>query len=62
MLIDNDKLNTAQARSGKSMRELGISKGTLQNIRKEKNVRPQTVHKIAVALGCDVTEIIVEVS
>lgn len=59
MKIDLEKLRMAQARTGKTLAELGLPRTTMQNIRKGSNVRPQTVHRFAVALGCDVTDLLV---
>ena len=41
----------------KELEAAGISRGTLSNIRK-RNVKPETIGRIAAALGVDVTEII----
>lgn len=58
MQIDLEKLSIAQAKSGKDLNELGLSKETLYRVRKGHSVRPKTVHKFATALGCEVTDII----
>lgn len=58
MLIDIEKVYMKQAKTGKTLAELGFAKTTIQNIRKGKRVRPQTVHKFAHALNCDVEDII----
>lgn len=58
MKIDIEKLRTAQARTGKTLAELNLPRTTLQNIRDGKNVRPKTVHKFAVILGVDVSELL----
>ena len=58
MRIDIDKLEIAQARCGKGLSEMGISRETLRNIRQGRKVLPRTVYKCAVALGCDVTDIL----
>ena len=59
MHIDLAKLELAQAKNGKTLAELGISKETIRNIRRGKNVRPTTVYKFAKALGCEVEDLIV---
>ena len=41
----------------KELEAAGISRGTINNIRK-RNVKPETLGRIAAALGVDVTEII----
>lgn len=58
MQIDINKLKQAQARSGKTLKELGFSRSTMHNIRQGHNVLPTTVYKFATALGCEVTDII----
>ena len=58
MLIDIEKVYKEQAKTGKTLAELGFPKTTIQNIRKGKNVRPQTVYKFASALGCDVEDLL----
>lgn len=60
MRIDIEKVYKEQAKTGKTLAELGFPKTTIQNIRKGKNVRPQTVYKFAQALGCSVEELIKE--
>ena len=60
MQIDINKLKQAQARSGKTLSELGFSRSTMQNIRRGHNVLPTTVYKFAQALGCSVEELIKE--
>lgn len=58
--IDLKKLDIAQARCGKNLNDLPIPSETLRNVKRGKNVRPQTVYKFAQALGCDVTELLKE--
>ena len=60
MRIDFQKVIESQARTGKTLAELGIPKTTFANIRKGANVRPQTVYKLAKALGCDVTDLLLK--
>ena len=60
MRIDIDKLELAQARCGKTLSQLGVSRETLRNIKRGHNVLPQTVFKCASALGVEVTEILAE--
>lgn len=58
MKINAQKVLEAQARTGKTLAELGLSRTTLQNIKKGSEVRPQTVYKFAAALGCDVADLL----
>lgn len=58
MKIDIDKLKREQARSGKTLDDLGFSRSTIQNIRNGHNVLPTTVHKFASALGCTIDDIL----
>lgn len=58
MQLDIEKIYEAQAKTGKTLAELGFAKTTIQNIRKGKNVRPQTVFKFCKALDCEVNDII----
>ena len=60
MKIDREKYMLARARAcmgQKDLEAIGIPKGTLCRALKE-DVRPETVGKIARALGVDVTDII----
>ncbi len=60
MKIDKQKYMIARARACMGQKELeaaGIPKGTLCRAMRD-NLRPETVGKIAKALGVDVTEII----
>lgn len=60
MKLDRQKYELARARACMSQKDLvaaGIPKGTLCRLLRE-DVRPETVGKIAKALGVDVTEII----
>lgn len=60
MKINKEKYMLARARACMGQKELeaaGISKGTLCRVMKEE-ARPETIGKIAKALGVDVTEII----
>lgn len=60
MRIDKKKFELAKARACKSTKDIiadGISKGTMCRIYRD-NLKPDTVGKIAKALGVDVTEII----
>lgn len=52
MLIDIKKFELAQAKSEKTLVALGIQRETMRNIREGKNLRPETVGKIAKALNC----------
>nr|DAL59365.1 MAG TPA_asm: SOS-response transcriptional repressor [Caudoviricetes sp.] len=61
MKLNKEKFNLAKARTCKGTKELeaaGIPRGTLCTAISGKNVRPETIGKIAKALGVDVTEII----
>ncbi len=60
MRIDRQKYMIARARACMGQKELeaaGIPRGTLCRVLRE-DVRPETIGKIAKALGVDVTEII----
>lgn len=60
MKIDREKYMLARARACMGQKDLeaaGIPKGTLCRVLTQ-DVRPETVGKIAKALGVDVTEII----
>lgn len=60
MRIDRNKYMLARARACMGQKELekaGISKGTLCRVLRE-DVRPETIGKIAKALGVDVLDII----
>ena len=57
MQLDIDKIKLAQARTGKTLYELGITQQTLTRVRKGSNTRPQTAYKLAAALGVDVADI-----
>lgn len=62
MKLDRKKYMLARARACMGQKELeqaGIPKGTLCRAL-SKNVKPETIGKIARALGCDVTDIIEE--
>lgn len=61
MRIDRKKLELAKARACMGTKDLiatGIPKGTLCRIVSGEDARPETIGKIAKALGVDVTEII----
>lgn len=61
MKIDRNKYELARARACMSFNDLikaGIPKGSLCRIIGGADARPETVGKIAKALGVDVTEII----
>ena len=58
MKVNAQKVLELQARTGKTLAELGIPRTTMHNIKRGANVRPQTIYRIASALCCDVTEII----
>ena len=61
MKINIEKYEIARARTCTGMKELidaGIRKGTLCRISSGRNAKPETIGRIAAALGVDVTEII----
>lgn len=61
MKINVKKYELARARACMGPKELeaaGIPKGTLNRITGGKSARPETIGRIAAALGADVTEII----
>lgn len=62
MKVDKAKLDLMRARKRLKLSELGVSKVTLKRINAGEELKPYTVGRIAGALGCDVTEIITEVS
>lgn len=61
MKLNKEKFDLARARACKGTKELeaaGIPRGTLCTAMSGKNVRPETIGKIARALEVDVTDII----
>ncbi len=61
MKLNREKYELARARSCKGMKDLvaaGIPKGTLCRLIGGGDARPETIGKIARALGVDVTEIL----
>ncbi len=61
MKLNREKFDIARARTCKGTKELekaGLSRGTLCTAMAGKNMRPETIGRIARALGVDVTEII----
>lgn len=61
MKLDRKKFDLARARAcitQKGFESQGVAKGTLCRAMGEKNVKPETIGKIAKALGVDVTEIL----
>ena len=61
MKLNRKKFELAKARACMGTKDLiaaGINKGTLCTIMQENDARPETLGKIAKALGVDVTEII----
>lgn len=61
MRINKTKLDIQRARKGLRMSELGVSKSVIQRINANRELKPYTIGKIAASLGCDVTDIIVDV-
>ena len=57
MKLNKEKFTLARART-KEIEAAGIPRGTLCTAMSGKSVRPETIGKIARALGVDVTEII----
>lgn len=62
--VDKTKIEILQARKGLSVGKLitisGLTEKTIQNMKHGKPCKPLSVHKLAKALGVDVTEIIKE--
>ena len=61
MKLDRQKFELARARacmSSKEISEKGFPHGTLCQIMGGKNARPETLGRLAMILGVDVTEII----
>lgn len=58
MIIDRNKLDIVRASKKMRLKDLCVSKNTLQRINTEQELMPQTVGKVAEALGCDVTDIL----
>ena len=64
MKLSKSKFELARAKTCKGLKELekaGISRGTLCTAISGKNMRPETIGRIARALGVDVTEIIEDI-
>lgn len=65
MKLNRNKFELARARTCKGTKDLeaaGISRGTLCTLMSGKNARPETIGRIAKALGVDVTEIIDDIN
>lgn len=63
MKVDREKIDIARARACIKHKDLiknGIPKSTLSRALNGYDLRPETVGKIAKALGVDVTEILLE--
>ena len=61
MKLNKNKFDIARARACKGTKELeveGIYRGTLCSLMAGRNARPETIGRIAKALGVDVTAII----
>lgn len=61
MRLNKQKYELAQARCCKGFNDIvaaGVTKGTLCRVLNGDDARPETIGKIAKALGVDVTEII----
>lgn len=61
MKVNREKYELARARACMGQKDLeaaGIPKGTLCRVIGGKDIRPETIGRIAKALGCDVTEIL----
>ena len=65
MIVDKAKYELALANaclSRKDLEDKGISKGTINNILREKNLLPKTVGQIAIVLGVRAEDLAKEVS
>ena len=63
MRLDRQKCELVRARSclgSKDIEKAGIPKGTLCRILSGKEVRPETLGRLAKALGVDVTDILAD--
>mgnify|MGYP004554800581 CR=1 FL=1 len=64
LTLDRKKIEIIQARNGISLEELytrsGLTSATVLNMRRGRPCKPTSVHKLAKALGVDVTEILKE--
>ena len=63
MKLNRKKYELARARACKGFKDIiseGVPKGTLCRVINGEDARPETIGKIAKALGVDVTEIIEE--
>lgn len=63
MKLDRKKYELAKARACKGQKELeaaGIPKGTLCRLMGGGNAKPETIGRLAKALGVDVTEIMLD--
>lgn len=61
MKLNRNKFELARAKTCKGLKELeaaGVPRGTLCTAVSGKNMKPETIGRIARALGVDVTEII----
>ena len=61
MKLNKQKYELARARACKGFKDIieaGVPKGTLCRVISGEDVRPETIGKIAKALGVDVTEIL----
>lgn len=63
MKVSKAKISLIRARkcmSTEDLRKAGLTQGNLNSIWNNRNMKPETVGKIARALGVDVTEILEE--
>lgn len=62
LTLDKKKIEILQAKKGIPSEKLstltGLTRATIQNIKNGKPCKPVSVHKLAKALGADVTEIL----
>ena len=62
LTLDREKIEILQAKKGIPSEELtantGLTRGTIFSMKNGKPCRPTSVHKLAKALGVDVTELL----
>lgn len=62
LTLDREKIETIQARNGIPSKKLPVLAGlnglTIRNMKNGKPCKPTSVHKLAKALGVDVTELL----
>ena len=60
MKLNYEKFLIAQAKSGKTLKELGINTSTLYSLKQGGNIRPKTLKKMADTLEVDPEYLIVK--